>query len=214
MNKLLIFDLDGTLIDTLDDLKNAVNFALEKFSFPLRTREEIRKAIGNGTIKLIERSAPQGTDEKTLSELHKVFKAFYLENLSQNTKPYPGVTSLLFSLKTKGYKLAVVSNKDHDATIKLITTMFPMLFDYIQGSYFEHPKKPHPYLINKVINEINFSKDKITYIGDTNVDEESAINADISYILVSYGYRTKTELFSQVKTRNIVDSIKDLDSTL
>ena len=86
MNKLLIFDLDGTLIDTLDDLKNAVNFALEKFSFPLRTREEIRKAIGNGTIKLIERSAPQGTDEKTLAELHKVFKAFYLENLSQNTK--------------------------------------------------------------------------------------------------------------------------------
>lgn len=214
MNKLLIFDLDGTLIDTLDDLKNAVNFALEKFSFPLRTREEIRKAIGNGTIKLIERSAPQGTNEKTLAELHKVFKAFYLENLSQNTKPYPGITSLLFSLKTKGYKLAVVSNKDHDATVKLITTMLPMLFDYIQGSYFEHPKKPHPYLINKVINEMNFSKDKITYIGDTNVDEESAINAGISYILVSYGYRTKTELLSQVKTRNIVDSIKDLDFTL
>ena len=214
MNKLLIFDLDGTLIDTLDDLRNAVNFALEKFSFPLKTREEIRKAIGNGTIKLIERSAPQGTDSKILGELHKVFKAYYLENLSRNTKPYPGITSLLFSLKTKGYKLAVVSNKDHDATVKLITTMFPMLFDYIQGSYIEHPKKPHPYLINKVINELNFPKEKITYIGDTNVDEESAINAEISYILVSYGYRTKTELFSQVKSRNIVDSIKDLDSTL
>lgn len=214
MNKLLIFDLDGTLIDTLDDLKNAVNFALEKFSFPLKSREEIRKAIGNGTVKLIERSAPQGTSEEILKELHKVFKAYYLEHLSNFTKPYDGITSLLFSLKTKGYKLAVVSNKDHDATVKLITTMFPMIFDYIQGSYFEHPKKPHPYLINKVIKDLNFDKNEITYIGDTNVDEESAINAGISYILVSYGYRTKNELFSQVKTRNIVDSIKDLDTTI
>lgn len=214
MNKLLIFDLDGTLMDTLDDLKNAVNFALEKFSFPLKSREEIRKAIGNGTVKLIERSAPQETSEEILKELHKVFKAYYLEHLSNFTKPYDGITSLLFSLKTKGYKLAVVSNKDHDATVKLITTMFPMIFDYIQGSYFEHPKKPHPYLINKVIKDLNFDKNEITYIGDTNVDEESAINAGISYILVSYGYRTKNELFSQVKTRNIVNSIKDLDTTI
>ena len=214
MNKLLIFDLDGTLIDTLDDLKNAVNFALEKFSFPLKSREEIRKAIGNGTVKLIERSAPQGTSEKILKELHKVFKAYYLENLSNFTKPYDGITSFLIFLKTKGYKLAVVSNKDHDATMKLITTMFPMLFDYIQGSYFEHPKKPHPYLINKVIKEMNIDKKEITYIGDTNVDEESAINAKIQYILVSYGYRTRNELFRQVKTRNIVDAIKDLYTTL
>ena len=214
MNKLLIFDLDGTLVDTLDDLANAVNYALEKFSFPLRSKEETRKAIGNGTIKLIERSAPIGTSEDILKKLHSTFKQYYLENLNKNTHPYNGITSLLISLKTKGYKLAVVSNKDHDATLKIINGMFPNIFDVIQGSYHDHPKKPDPYLINLVKKSLNFDDDKITYIGDTNVDEESALNSQIDYILVSYGYRTKNELLSQVKTRKIVDTIKELDSLL
>ncbi len=214
MNKLLIFDLDGTLVDTLDDLANAVNYALEKFSFPLRNREETRKAIGNGTIKLIERSAPIGTSEDILKKLHSTFKQYYLENLNKNTHPYNGITSLLISLKTKGYKLAVVSNKDHDATLKIINGIFPNIFDAVQGSYHDHPKKPDPYLINIVKKNLHFENDKITYIGDTNVDEESALNSKIDYILVSYGYRTKNELLSLVKTRKIVDTIKELDSLL
>ena len=88
MSKLLIFDLDGTLVDTLDDLANAVNYALGKFSFPLRSKEETRKAIGNGTIKLIERSAPNETSEDILKKLHSTFKQYYLENLNKNTHPY------------------------------------------------------------------------------------------------------------------------------
>ena len=214
MTKLIIFDLDGTLVDTLDDLQTAVNFALSKYCFPIRTKEDIRKAIGNGTIKLIERSAPAGTDQNTLKELHAIFKNYYLNNIGKNTKPYNGITSLLFYLKSRGYKLAVVSNKDHIPTLQIINNMFPCLFDYIQGSYMEHPKKPNPYLINKVIEEAKTDKSKITYIGDTNVDEESAVNAGIKYILVSYGYRTKQELYQQVKTRNIIDSLKELENIL
>lgn len=212
MDKLIIFDLDGTLVDTLEDLKKAVNYALLTFSFPLRSKEEIRKAIGNGTIKLIERSAPIGTEQEILKQLHSTFKYFYLNNIGEGTKPYNKITSLLISLKSKGYKLAVVSNKDHIPTLKIINNIFPDLFDYIQGSYMEHPKKPDPYLINKVIKESKISREKITYIGDTNVDEESAMNAGINYLLVSYGYRTKDELFQQIKTRNIVDTIKELES--
>ena len=161
------------------------------------------------TIKTAIKAAE--TEEAVATEAAKWTALLAAEKPVITVKAYKAANT---AASVDDYKLAVVSNKDHDATVKLITTMLPMLFDYIQGSYFEHPKKPHPYLINKVINEMNFSKDKITYIGDTNVDEESAINAGISYILVSYGYRTKTELLSQVKTRNIVDSIKDLDFTL
>ena len=211
MKKLLIFDLDGTLVDTLDDLRKAVNFALKKHNFPLKSKEEVRKAIGNGTIKLIERSAPNGTDEVTLKELHSTFKQYYLNNIGADTKPYQGITSELLSLKTKGYKLAVVSNKDQEATIDIINRIFPNIFDYVQGSYSDKPKKPHPYLFNKVCDELKINKIDITYIGDTNVDEESAVNAELDYLLVSYGYRTLEELNEQVKTKRIINKIKDLD---
>lgn len=212
MKKLILFDLDGTLVDTLDDLRKAVNFALAKYSFPLKSREEIRKAIGNGTIKLIERSAPKGTNEEVLKELHKTFKNFYLSNIGEGTHPYNGITSLLIALKTKGYKIGVVSNKDHEPTTRIINNMFPGLFDFVQGSYMDQPKKPDPYLFDKVISESKFKKEEITYIGDTNVDEESAINSNLDYVLVSYGYRTQNELYKQVKTRNIINSVKEIDS--
>lgn len=212
MNKLIIFDLDGTLVDTLDDLMIAVNYALTKFSFPIKSREEIRKAIGNGTIKLIERSAPIGTDEFTLKELHKIFKKYYIENIGEKTKPYHGITSMLLNLKSKGYQLAVVSNKDHEPTIQIISKFFPNIFDKIQGSYMEHPKKPHPYLIEKVLTELNIKKSDITYIGDTNIDEESAVNAGVDYFLVSYGYRTEEELSYQVTTKKILKNVKDIEA--
>ena len=147
--KTVIFDLDGTILNTLEDLKNAVNHGLKSKNLPEKDLEFVRKAIGNGTQVLIKRCTPESLDEVERQSVFNVFKAYYLEHYADNTKPYPGIIELLESLKGK-CQLAVVSNKDDDLTKKLIQKEFPDTFDIIQGSYFDKPKKPHPFLINKI----------------------------------------------------------------
>jgi len=191
--KTIIFDLDGTVLDTLEDLKNAVNYALFSYDLPVMCTEFVRKAIGNGTQVLIKRCTPDGLDDNKRKEVFNTFKAYYLEHYDDCTKAYPGIKELLTALKGKCL-LAVVSNKDNDLTQKLINKEFPGLFDIIQGSYLDKPKKPDPYLINTIIKDNNIDKKDCLYIGDTNVDKESANNAGLTYRLVSYGYRTKEEL--------------------
>ena len=191
--KTLIFDLDGTILDTLQDLKNAVNHALNFYNLPEKDLEFVRKAIGNGTTVLIQRCTPSSLNEKDREMVFKEFKEYYLSHYAVFTRPYPGIKEMV--LKLKGLvRLVVVSNKDHDLTNKIINRVFPQVFDIIQGSYLNHPKKPNPYLINKVLNENNISKSDCLYIGDTDVDKESAIQAGLKYCLVNYGYRTKKEL--------------------
>lgn len=191
--KTVIFDLDGTILDTLEDLKNAVNYALNFYNYDLKDLEFVRKAIGNGTQVLIRRCAPQDIDETSYQEVFNLFKNYYLDHYADCTRPYVDIKELLTALRGKCH-IAVVSNKDNDLTQKLITKEFPGLFDIIQGSYFDKPKKPDPFLINKIIENNEINKSDCLYIGDTNVDKESAINAGLKYRLVSYGYRTKEEL--------------------
>lgn len=192
--KTIIFDLDGTILDTLVDLKNAVNYGLNFRNLPKKDLEYVRKAIGNGTQVLIKRCTPCNISKEERKIVFDTFKAYYLEHFADNTVPYEGVTEMLRTLKNNGCKLAVVSNKDNDLTQKLINDKFPGLFDIIQGSYFDHPKKPDPFLFNKIFNDNNIQKDDCLYIGDTDVDKESAMNAGLEYRLVNYGYRTKEEL--------------------
>ena len=191
--KTVIFDLDGTILNTLEDLKNAVNYALKSRNLPEKDLGFVRKAIGNGTQILIKRCTPDSIGEEERQIVFNIFKSYYLEHYADNTKPYPGIIDLLKSLKDK-CKLVVVSNKDDDLTKKLINQEYPGLFDVIQGSYFDKPKKPHPFLINKIIKEYNINKGDCLYVGDTNIDKESAENAGLNYLLVNYGYRTKEEL--------------------
>ena len=191
--KTVIFDLDGTILNTLEDLKNAVNYALKSRNLPEKDLEFVRKAIGNGTQILIKRCTPDSIGGEERQIVFNIFKSYYLEHYADNTKPYPGIIDLLKSLKDK-CQLVVVSNKDDDLTKKLINQEFPGLFDVIQGSYFDKPKKPHPFLINKIIKEYNINKGDCLYVGDTNIDKESAENAGLNYLLVNYGYRTKEEL--------------------
>ena len=191
--KTIIFDLDGTILDTLPDLKNAVNHALNFYSLPEKDLEFVRKAIGNGTTVLIKRCTPIALNDDERNKVFNEFKSYYLEHYADYTKPYSGVKEMLEKLQGK-VRLAVVSNKDNDLTIKIINKEYPNLFDIIQGSYLDHPKKPNPYLINKIIKENNINKEDCLYIGDTDVDKESATNAGLPYILVNYGYRTKEEL--------------------
>ena len=191
--KTVIFDLDGTILNTLEDLKNAVNYGLKSKNLPEKTLEFVRKAIGNGTQVLIKRCTPEDISDEERQIVFNIFKSYYLEHYADNTKPYPGITELLKSLKRK-CRLAVVSNKDDDLTKKLINKEFPGMFDIIQGSYLDKPKKPHPFLINKIIEDYSINKADCLYIGDTEIDKESAENAGLDYLLVNYGYRTKEEL--------------------
>jgi len=207
--KTLIFDLDGTILDTLVDLKNAVNQALNYFKLPEKDLEFVRKAIGNGTTVLIKRCTPSSLSDEERQKVFDVFKAYYLSHYADYTKPYPGMKEMLSKLKGK-VTLAVVSNKDNDLTNKIITKEYPGLFDIIQGSYLDHPKKPDPYLINKIIKENNINKDECLYIGDTNVDKESATNVGLPYLLVNYGYRTKEELEKMCPNDTTISSVDEL----
>ena len=211
--KTIIFDLDGTILDTLEDLKNAVNYGLFSYDLPVMCTEFVRKAIGNGTQVLIKRCTPESLDDEKRKEVFNTFKSYYLEHYADCTKPYPGIKELLMALKGKCL-LVVVSNKDNDLTQKLINKEFPELFDVIQGSYFDKPKKPDLYLINKIIKENNINKEDCLYIGDTNVDKESADNAGLKYRLVSYGYRTKEELKKICPNDIPFDSVNELSEYL
>jgi len=211
--KTLIFDLDGTILDTLIDLKNAVNHALNFYNLPEKDLEFVRKAIGNGTTILIKRCTPSSLSDEERNKVFNKFKAYYLEHYADFTKPYEGIKEMLTNLKDK-VTLAVVSNKDNDLTNKIIAKEYPGLFDIVQGSYLDHPKKPDPYLINKIIKENNINKKECLYIGDTNVDKESATNAALPYLLINYGYRTKEELEKMCPNDTTISTVNELYNLL
>ena len=208
--KTVIFDLDGTILDTLVDLKNAVNHALAYYKLPEKDSEFVRKAIGNGTTVLIKKCTPSALNDQERLNVFNKFKAYYLEHYADYTRPYEGIKDLLMN-KLKGkVHLAVVSNKDNDLTNKIINKEFPNCFDVIQGSYLDHPKKPEPYLINKILKENSIKREDCLYIGDTNIDKESATNAGLPYLLVNYGYRTKEELEKMCPEDTTISDINTL----
>lgn len=207
--KAIIFDLDGTVLDTLEDLKSAVNHALRFYNLPEKDLEFVRKAIGNGTTVLIKRCTPSSLNDEERAMVFKEFKDYYLKHYADNTHPYNGVKELLNKLKDIA-NLAIVSNKDNDLTNKIINKELPNCFNIIQGSYMDHPKKPDPYLINKILKENNIDKKDCLYIGDTNVDKESAANAGLPYLLVNYGYRTKEELEKMCPEDTTISTINEL----
>ena len=212
--KTIIFDLDGTLLDTLVDLKNAVNHALNFYNLPEKDLEFVRKAIGNGTTVLIKRCTPSSLNDEERKRVFDVFKSYYLEHYADFTRPYRGIKELILDRFKSQVKFAVVSNKDNDLTNKIINKEFPNCFDVIQGSYLDHPKKPDPYLINKIIKENNIDKKDCLYIGDTNVDKESAMNAGLPYLLVNYGYRTKEELEKMCPEDTTISDIETLSKEI
>lgn len=211
--KTLIFDLDGTILDTLPDLRNAVNFALKQYELPLVDLDFIRKAVGNGTQALIKKCVPFGTSSVLLKEIFETFRVYYATHLYEETKPIPGIKEMLIKNK-QDYYYVVVSNKDHDLTKRLINRFFPYLFNAVQGSYLNQPKKPHPYLIEKVLKENDIKREDCLYIGDSEVDRETAINAKIKYILVNYGYRSQDELAITCPKDTSINSIAELNAKI
>ena len=190
----VLFDLDGTLLDTLEDLKDSVNYIMKKYHFPERTLDEVRNAVGNGIHKLIERSVPKETDAETIESAYADFLSYYQKNCMVKTKPYPGMEELLGRLKADGCKLAVVTNKGNEAVQKMIPYYFKGLFETAIGTTNEMPKKPAPDTAYYVLKKMQTEKEKALFIGDSQVDVETAKNAGLDSILVTWGFRDRETL--------------------
>lgn len=210
MKKIIVFDLDGTLLDTLDDLRNSVNFSLSHFHYPLRTKEQVRKDIGNGVAKLIERSIPDGLNNDNYQKCLEIFKKHYREHYDVFTKPYKGMDITIQKLLNDGYTVTVATNKIIDVAKILLDHHYPNLFTFIQGDNIGVQKKPHPDMINNIIEHYHVSKNDILYVGDTNVDEETALNSKVDYVLVTYGYRTIKEIKNSCVTKNLVNTPEEI----
>lgn len=206
---LVIFDLDGTLTDTLEDLKNSVNYALSEFGFPERSIDEIRSFVGNGVRKLVYLSVPESTSEETAEKCLETFKAYYKDHSLVKTKPYDGIVEVLETLKNQGVKTAVVTNKMHEAAKDIVRIFFDGLVDMTVGQIDGVAQKPEPDGINLVLKKLDVSKEKAVYVGDSEVDCITAKNAQIACVGVTWGFRDKSVLVEN-GADFIVDSPKEL----
>lgn len=221
MYKLAVFDLDGTILNTLDDLAGSVNYCMKKFNMPERTIDEVRRFVGNGIRKLIERAVPSGTPESLIKEVHEVFNQHYKLHCKDKTKPYDGIEELITSLNNKGIKSAVVSNKADFAVKILCEDFFSGLFIDAVGEKESEGvrKKPAPDSVNKVIENFkkNFNseitKKDIVYIGDSDVDIQTAKNAEVDCISVDWGFRDDDFLIKNGASK-IVSTPKELEKAI
>ena len=186
----VIFDLDGTLLYTIEDLTDSTNYALEQFNYPKRTIEEITNFVGNGVHLLIERALPQGKDDPNFDECLKIFKEHYSQNMFNKTKPYDGIIDMLKSMKSQGYNTAVVSNKFDSAVKELCKTYFNGLIDSAIGQRDNVAKKPAPDSILEVLKELGATKEECIFVGDSEVDIQTAENAGIPCLSVTWGYKS------------------------
>jgi len=192
--QLAIFDLDGTLLNTLDDLADSVNYIMGLFGHPTRTLKEVRSFVGNGIRKLIERSAPKDTPEEEIDRMFEAFKEYYGVHCADKTKPYEGIMELLTDLQKQGVKLAVVSNKADYAVKALCEQYFPGYFDEAVGERAGIARKPAPDTVNEVLKNLQIDKSQAVYIGDSEVDVQTAQNAEMDCIAVNWGFRDKEVL--------------------
>lgn len=186
----VIFDLDGTLLNTLDDLADSVNFALEELDYPTRTREEIRNFVGNGVAVLVELAIPDGKNNPDFEKCLAIFKRHYANNMENKTAPYDGIMNMLTAVKSKGFKTAIVSNKFDLAVKNISNKFFGELIDYALGESDKIKRKPAPDSICKALEELNSDISRAIYVGDSEVDCITARNADIDLVAVSWGFRS------------------------
>ena len=193
----VIFDLDGTLLDTLADLAEGTNYALRVNGFPERTIDEIRRFVGNGARKLIERAVPDGQIEAALEKVRQDFDIYYKVHCKDHTGPYPGIMEMLQELVQQGYSLGVVSNKPDFAVQELIPEYFPGIFASVSGERQGVAKKPAPDLIWEAMKNLQADSSNAVYVGDSEVDLEAAANAGIPCISVAWGFKGRRFLEEQ-----------------
>ena len=190
MYNTFIFDLDGTLLNTLDDLAASVNYALRTHGMPERTLDEVRSFVGNGVRLLMERAIPEGSVNPRFEETFATFRAYYMEHSLDTTRPYDGIPEMIHALKQRGCRLAVVSNKFYAATQELIRHFFPEITVAIGEHEAEGiRKKPAPDTVFEALRQLEVGKEKAVYVGDSDVDLQTAHNSGLPCISVLWGFR-------------------------
>ena len=193
--RLVIFDLDGTLLDTIDDLKEAVNHAMGLRGFPTFTRDEVMAMVGHGARNLMRQALPVGhKDDGRVDAAYNDFKTYYITHIDVHTKPFPGIQDLLAKLHQEGMMLAVASNKFQEGTEHLIKEFFPEIpFVAVLGGRPDFPLKPDPEIVSEVLRKAGVEKKDAVVVGDSDTDMETAANGGIMGIAVNWGYRNMRE---------------------
>ena len=215
MKKLILFDLDGTLLDTLEDLGAAVNHALEKRGLPLHGTEEYRHMVGHGVRNLVQRaleaSLAAASSEALVDEALCDFKAYYQAHIDALTRPYPGIPELINELNAKGVRLAIASNKFQEGTEYLIRRFFPGIpFVAILGDRAGRPLKPSPEIVREVLAKAGIAPEDALMVGDSPTDMRTAANGGIDALAVTWGYRSREALTGY----RLVDSVEELRHVL
>jgi len=207
--KLAIFDLDGTLLDTLEDLADSANYVMRSFGHPERTLADVRSFVGNGIRKLLERSAPKNTPSEEIDRMFELFKEYYGVHCADKTKPYDGIMELLEKLKKQNIKLAVVSNKADYAVKALCEQYFCGYFDEVVGERVGIARKPAPDTVLEVLKNLQVEKSQAVYIGDSEVDVQTAQNAKMDCIAVDWGFRD-VDVLKEAGAETIVSTQAEL----
>lgn len=190
----VLFDLDGTLLNTLDDLADSVNEMLEIGGYPKRSIDEVRKFLGNGMKKLVERSLPHKVDDEEFQKCYNIFRERYKLNMKNKTAPYDGIVPLLIELHKKGIKIAVVSNKNNEAVVPLCDEIFGELTDFKIGVSSKVLPKPDTSMIDECVSNLNVRKDRCIMVGDGETDVRTAKNSGVKSVAVLWGFRDLDEL--------------------
>jgi phosphoglycolate phosphatase len=216
MKSLLIFDLDGTLLDTIADMAESSNYALAKCGFPTHEITAYRFFIGNGINKLFERILPEGEkNQENILKLRKYFLEHYEIHNSELTVPYKGITELLLKLQSAGIKIAVASNKYHKATEKLVKHFFPEIqFIAVFGQREGVAVKPDPTIVHDILALAKVNRtEEVLYIGDSGVDMQTARNAGVEACGVTWGFRPRAELL-ELSPKYIVDKAEEISKII
>lgn len=214
MYKVAIFDLDGTLLNTISDLSEACNVALRTFGYPEHDEATYKTYVGNGIYKLIERSVPEDVrNEAHVLSVKAVFDEYYAKHSLDQTKPYDGILSLLKLLKEKGIACGVVTNKAHPYAVHLMELFFGNFIDYTLGQREGVPTKPDPQSVLEMMAHFKALPEECLYIGDSNVDVQTAKAAKVDSVGVLWGFRSKEEL-EQAGAKYLVADTKALETIL
>lgn len=205
----VIFDMDGTILYTLEDLRDAMNHTLTDHGYPERTLEECRRAMGNGARRFMEDLLPGGADNPDFEQMLKEYGQYYQEHSQIKTRPYEGIAELLEELNVRNVKMAIVSNKG-DATVKKLNReYFGTAIDIAVGECVGIRRKPDPDTVLEALKNLNSEKEKALYVGDSEVDYYTAVNAGMKCVLVSWGFRDRDQL-EELKPDYIIDTPREL----